>query len=74
MCGLRREFCLFSEPPLKFRGVFGLVCAKSGLFSRPFRFGGLKGFDGAMEVLHGGVGELQRVEGKAVHKGGEREG
>ena len=27
-----------------------------------------------MEVLHGGVGELQRVEGKAVHEGGECEG
>ena len=65
---------MFSENPFKCRGVFGLVCAKSGLFPSPLKFGGLKCFDGAMEVLHGGVGELQRVEGKAVHKGGECEG
>ena len=47
---------------------------RSGGFPWPFEFGGLKGFDGAMEFLHGGVGELEGVEGKAVHKGGEGEG
>ena len=44
------------------------------LFPGPFRSGRLKGFDGVVEILHGGVGEAEGVNREAVHRGGECEG
>ena len=52
---------MFSGKTFKFRGAFWLsIVPRVGYSLEALKFGGLKGFDGAMEVLHGGVGELRR--------------